>query len=385
MRKALTYILALMLMACSSSSEEPKSPQEEEQQQPMLSLYVYAPEHPMLTRGNIGETTASELESKVTRLQIWVFEHSNGEFVAYCEPTSTDNLNGAKGGDVYQVPISRDFAARRPRVDVYVLANVTEANTGKVYNKETRLAELRAARLDDNHFGSSPQTIEVPSDGLPMSGVLLNQPISGETPILRIGTDYSEMATVRLVRMVSKMQFVFAALTGSQVTITGVSIDANQLASVEYMFLNGPYTGRNYNIFSYVEDPVTLRSSELPFIVNEVADPLEYIFVDGVEDAQDYEDRINKAITATSGEKLSSMGPYYLHESDNRLTGKVSYKVGDGDVTTASFEMAEAGDFSRNHTWLVYAYYGDAVLQFNIVDVNGWTDKDAKNHDVYNW
>ena len=380
MRKALTYILTLMLMACSSSSEEPKSPQED--QQPVLSLYVYAPEHPMMTRGNIGETTASEQESKVTRLQIWVFEHSDGKFVAYYEPTSTDNLNGVKGGDVYQVPVSRDFATRRPRVDVYVLANVTETNTGKVYNKNTPLEDLKAAPLDDNHFGTSPLTIEVPSDGLPMSGVLLNQPITGESPVLRIGTDYSEMATVRLVRMVSKMHFVFGALSGSDVTITGVSIDANQLASVEYMFLEGPYTGRNSHIWSYVEAPVTLRSSGSPLSVNMVADPLEYIFVDGVEDAQDYEDRINNAV---SEKTLSSIGPFYLHESDKQLTGTINYKVNGNDMDPVKFVMAEEGDFSRNHTWLVYAYYGDAVLEFNIVDVNSWTDKDVRNHDVYNW
>ena len=78
------------------------------------------------------------------------------------------------------------------------------------------------------------------------------------------------------------------------------------------------------------------------------------------------------------------MGPYYLHESDKKLKGKVTYTVGESEMT-APFEMADAGDFSRNHTWLVYAYYGDAVLEFNLVDVNSWQDKDVRNHDVYNW
>ena len=63
----------------------------------------------------------------------------------------------------------------------------------------------------------------------------------------------------------------------------------------------------------------------------------------------------------------------------------MKYKVGNGDEKTAEFKMAEAGDFSRNHTWLIYAYYGDAVLNFNVVYVNSWTDRDVRNHDVYNW
>lgn len=380
MRKVLTYIMALMLMACSSSGEVEKTPQEEEPT--MLSFYVYAPEHPLLTRANAGESDASKEESEVKRLQIWVFENGTDKLVAYYEPNSTASLNGTSGGDVYQVPVSRDFANRRPRVDVYVLANGTEANMGKVYNKNTPLDDLKAAPLNNDHFGTDPLTTSVPADRLPMSGVLLNQPVSGEKPILRIGTNYSEMATVRLVRAVSKVQFVFGAMQGSNLQIKGITIDENMIPGVEYLFLEGPYTGRNTHIWetSYLGTSVSLFQSTLG--VPEVTDPLEYIFIDGVESAQEYEKRIN---TAVIGKKLSSAGPYYLHESDKQLTGKVSYSVNGVDMTPAPFSMAEAGDFSRNHTWLVYAYYGNAVLEFNVVDVNSWTDRDVRDHDVYNW
>ena len=380
MRKALTYILALMLMACSSSSSEVEKTPQEEEQQTMLSFYVYAPEHPILTRANAGESEASEAESKVNSLQIWVFEHNDGNLVAYYEPTSTANLNGTKSGDVYQVPVSRDFVNRRPRVDVYVLANVTLNTHDKKYDKSTSRQDLQEAVLGNDHFGSYPLSTTVPADGLPMSGLLLNQPVSGEKPVLRIGTDYSEMATVRLVRMVSKMHFVFSALKNSNVQITKITINKNLLASEEYLFLNEPYTGRNSHIFSYLSNDVALLSSATQ--VREVDDPLKYIFVDGVESAQEYESRI---LTAISSEKITSVGPFYLHESDKQLTGAVTYKVGNGEDKTATFSMTEAGDFSRNHTWLIYAYYGDAMLEFNMVDVNGWTDKEVRNHDVYNW
>lgn len=381
MRKALTFILALMLMACSKSSDETEKVPQGEEKQPMLSFYVYAPEHPMLTRASVGDVNPIGEEAKVDSLQIWVFETANGKLVAYYEPQSADisKLNNDEG-NVYQVPVTHDFANRRPRVDVFVLANATNSTAG---SNATR-AELEAALLSTS-FGCDKLVKTVPSAGLPMSGVLKNQPITGEKPVLRIGTDFSEMATVRLARAVSKLRFVFSALTGSDLKITGITIDAGDapMTNEEYLFLNEPYNGRNCNIKSYL-------SSAVPFIsatgssltVKEVAEPLEYTFIDGMEDAQDYETRICAAINAGT---LTSWGPFYLPESDKKLTGTVKYTVGGGTEATADFKMAEEGDFTRNHSWLVYAYYGDAVLQFNLVNVNSWTDKEVRNHDVYNW
>ncbi len=379
MRKVLTYLMTLMLMACSSSGEVEKTPQEEEPT--MLSFYVYAPEHPLLTRATVGDVDPIGYEAQVNSLQIWVFETANGKLVAYYEPKSSDieKLNTGEG-DVYQVPVSRSFADRRPRVDVLVLANVTENTHGKKYDKNTSREELQKAVLDNNHFGTDPLNNKVPDDGLPMSGVLLNQPVTGEKPVLRIGTDYSEMATVRLVRMVSKLRFVFSSLTGSNVQITGITIDAGLMASEEFLFLNGPYTGRNFRVSQYLDYDAILLASAVG--VKGTTNPLDFIFIEGVESPQEYESRIN---TAVAESKATSIGPYYLHESGKMITGKVKYKVGNGDEKTAEFKMAEAGDFSRNHTWLIYAYYGDAVLNFNRVDVNSWTDRDVRNHDVYNW
>lgn len=380
MRKALTFILALMLMACSKSSDETEKVPQGEEKQPMLSFYVYAPEHPMLTRASVGDVNPIGEEAKVNSLQIWVFETANGKLVAYYEPQSADisKLNNDEG-NVYQVPVTHDFADRRPRVDVFVLANATNSTAG---SNATR-AELEAALLSKTVFGYETLARTVPEAGLPMSGVLKNQPITGEKPVLRIGTDFSAMATVRLARAVSKLRFVFSALTGSNLAITGITIDAGLMTDEEYLFLNEPYNGRNCNIKSYL-------SSAVPFIsatgssltVKEVAEPLEYTFIDGMEDAQDYETRICAAIDAGT---LTSWGPFYLPESDKKLTGTVTYTVGGSDPVTAKFEMADAGDFTRNHTWIVYAYYGDAVLQFNLVNVNSWTDKEVRNHDVYNW
>jgi len=392
MRKALTFILALMLMACSSSSDEvEKTPSQEEEKQPMLSFYVYAPEHPLLTRATVGDVNPIGEEAQVNSLQIWVFETANGKLVAYYEPQSADDISKLNNdeGNVYQVPVTHDFANRRPRVDVFVLANATNSTAG---SNATR-AELEAALLSKTVFGYETLARTVPEAGLPMSGVLKDQPVTGEKPVLRIGTDFSAMATVRLVRAVSKLRFVFSALTGSNLAITGITIDAGLMTDEEYLFLNEPYNGSNYHIKSYLSSAVPfISATESPLAVKEVTDPLEYIFIDGVEDAQYYEKRICEAIDKGT---LTSWGPFYLPESDKKLTGTITYTVGGSEMPPAEFKMtdegdsdegdSDAGDFTRNHTWLVYAYYGDAVLQFNLVKINNWSDKDVRNHDVYNW
>ena len=78
-------------------------------------------------------------------------------------------------------------------------------------------------------------------------------------------------------------------------------------------------------------------------------------------------------------------GPIYLRESDKQLKGTITYTIGTGDPQTTDFAMQQAGDFMRNHTWIVYAYYaGSGNLQVESIYVKEWTTKEI-NHDIYNW
>ena len=107
-----------------------------------------------------------------------------------------------------------------------------------------------------------------------------------------------------------------------------------------------------------------------------VKNPTKYIY-DG-QKAQEYEDSIDKA-------GLTVIGPFYLHESDKRLKGTITYHIGNNAAVRATFQMAEAGDFMRNHTWIVYAYHaGGGFLQMNALYVKDWINK-IENHEVYNW
>lgn len=378
----LCLLLTLLLPACSFS---PHDDCEDEAAQTKLSIYVYAPEHPLMTRANEGNTDATEAEARVNSLQVWVFEHATGSLVAYYSPASTESLNGGDG-ETYQVGVSDDFAERRPHVDVYVVANVTTTSSGQQFDELTTRDELDAAVLTGSYYGlgAGMLTTAVPEGGLPMTGVLKDQPVTGERPVLRIGESYADMATVKLVRAVSKLRFVFCRVSGddtSSLHIDGITLNANQMPESEYLFLAGPYTGRNTRIGSYMTSAAALLPEAITRVGDDI-DPTEYIFREGIESPQEYEERIDAAVSAG---KLSAVGAYYLRESDKQLEGRISYSVAGAAKPDAVYRMADAGDFSRNHTWLVYAYYGSSMLELNVVSVNDWTDNEETGYDPHNW
>ena len=363
--------IAVLCAGCSSHDDP-----EEEPQQPVLTIYVYAPEHPVMTRGDVGDVDATAGESAISSLQLWVFTHDTGDLVGYLSP-SPSTLN-TQQADTYLMEVSTAFSDNRPNVDIYVLANASSSGLRQNSSKATIEAALMPNGTTDD-FGISPLTTSVPTGGLPMSGVLRNQPVIGENPVLRIGTQ-EEMATVQLLRTVSKLRFVFACSNESTetVSIDGISLDAGMIPTEEYLFLTND--GNDYHIGdTYVETAAMLSTGIV--MPASCSDPLLYTYTAGT-DVQDYEDLIAGGVTVGD---LSQVGPYYLRESDKRLSGTISYTI-DGETKQATFEMESAGDFSRNHTWIVYGYFsgGNSSLELNSIFVKDWTDVNM-NHELYNW
>ncbi len=356
----------LLAVACSSSDESG------EQQPTTLTVYVYSPEHPMLIRSDVGNVNASFDESKITRLQIWVFTNGTHEKVAYLDTKETSQLNVGEGA-VYQLPVSDAFAQSKPDVDVYVLANIpTEgyASDSKLDGNSTRDAIL-SATIPENHFGLASPTTQVPDAGLPMAGALTSQPVIGEAPVLRVGTS-SNIATVRLERAVSKVRFVFANTDGEpELKIKDIKLNAEMILNTEYLIQQIRMPETDWN----VETPLW-TATQTEDIVVKVANPTIYIY--GGQEAQVYENLIDQS-------ELTKIGPFYLRESDKKLSGTITYQIGESADQTGTFEMDAAGDFRRNHTWIVYAYHaGGGFLQMEAIYVKEWTIK-PKNHEVYNW
>ena len=352
----------LLAVGCSSSesTEQPKPT--------MLTIYVYSPEHPILTRADVGRIEASTEERAIKSLKIWVFNVNTGEKV--CDYTLAENeltmLNSSENGR-YQIPVSDDFAQKKPDVDVFVAANVPE----NIYNIGTREELLNATVTD---FGLSEKIMVVPDAGLPMSGMLRSQPVVGDAPVLRIGTE-RELAVVPLVRAVSKLRFVFATTTNAAtLKITGITLQSDKIPTTEYLFRQ--------------DKPMTYPDAGVATLFNgneqaaDNPDPTAYIYAG--QAAQEYESLINDGISQSKRE-LTEIGPYYLRESDRKLEGQIKYILGNGAEQTSSFSMERAGDFLRNHSWIVYAYHtGGLFLELNTVYVKTWTTKEM-NHDVYNW
>lgn len=375
-------VVMLVLCACSGGSSEPEV--EVKKQPTMLDIYVYAPDNPAITRSDNGSVAASDNEKKISSLHIWVFRHSDGTLMGYLNPdvSSLSSTGNAK----YQMLVPDEFVTTKPNVDVYVMANVTAAKCNlSALDQSVSRSQLEGILIgyknaSDDYYGLTELVKAAPAEGLPMSGVLKNQPVYGEAPVLRIGTS-ENIAKLQLVRAVSKMRFIFSKFNNDtrEYTLTSIILKGSTMPKQEYLFLDGAYPTYRYKVGSEVE------SGDLPLISNQLTDiksckdPSVYAYVSG--DGQEYENTINTAVTE---EKVSDLGRFYLRESDKKLTGTINYTVG-GGAKTATFSMKTEGDFSRNHTWIVYAYFMNGnLLNVNMVDVKSWTPYPGSG-EVYNW
>ena len=373
----LCSILTVLCAACSSGDEG----EEVSHKQVKLAIYVYAPEQAAAkknaapTRANVGEVDDITTEGTIKSLQIWIYESESGNYVGYFNTEDVVALNNGQG-TTYQLPVSDEFAAAKPNVNVYVMANVTTANcgVGTLDKETTRTDLLDGAKIANGYFGLEQNTRSIPPAGLPFAGKLTAQPVVGDAPTLRIGT-LSAVSTVQLTRAVSKMRFVFAKTTGQPtVNITSIKMNAAMIPDEEYLFKT-PVS------MSYNTEEKELLSKAISDIA-ETADPTQYLYLG--QEAQAYEDLINEAASKATPE-VTVDGPIYLRESDKQLACTITYKIGTAEPQTVDFAMQQAGDFSRNHTWIVYAYYaGAGKLQVESLYVKDWSTKEV-NHNFYNW
>lgn len=381
----------------------------EEPEECYLTIYVYTPSAPIVTRADVGYQTAiSPEETAVNKLQLWVYKHDSGERVGYLEE---ENVTFTGESSVFRVLVSPEFADHPEHVDVYALANVVESNTGLAFTRQTTRTELETAVLEGRYFGTSAGNLvqTVPAAGLPMSGLLKDKAIEGTFPALRIVNEGS-MATVSLVRMVSKIRFLLCRANhpddrNKQLSaITSIQLEGSQIAQQEYVMLTEPHDKSINPANSLADNRMHLRSG---YYVSEAANfgslqaadipvsanPAWWLYNESQHGtAAQYATLLENALAAEPKE-LKEFGLTYLRESDRRLQGTISYRVvSDDDVSapdrTAVFEMDRAGDFTRNHSWTILVLFeGGRVRTVNIVDigVRNWYTIDVEKHEVYNW
>ena len=396
----LLSLLLLCLSACSTSEEDQPTiiPTEtidhgNKQQKTLMYIYVYAPQVAVPTRAYTGDVDPINNEAKVYSLQIWVFTHDSNKLIGYFSPTETSELNKPGGYEVLQLTIDEDYAqteeASREHVDVYVLANVKEENCHLTLDHTATRVELEAAVLahgTQDAFGLTAPVMTVPENlGLPMSGVLRDQPVTGMAPVLRLDNG-GQRAQVSLIRTVSKLRFAFANQTGNEaLVINSIKLNTTMIPEEQYLFMadGAPYDRTTCHIKTESGYNTTTPEllAEAIDDVPAIDQPVNYAWGnDETLTPQQYETMLDDA--AAAGNLTQQL--YYLRESDKQLQGEIKYQIGSGEEQTATFRMVDDGGFSRNHIWTVYAYQAQARLHVVVVNIAPWTTTE-KNYDFYNW
>ena len=367
---ATVFIVMLSGTACVREVIQPEDPQL------MVSLYIPGS---TMTRAFSGTVSPLEEEQKITSLQIWAFLSEDGTFISYKSIGSQVGETGLPNSTISRVgmPLTPEMfylltGSSHPRVDVYALANASSALNFPPTGTTTR-DDLDNLILEK--FGSTNLTTVVPSTGLPMSGVIKNANVEGGYPVLNI-------STLKLIRNVSKIRFVFcqqgipatdttsAVIANNECAIVGVSFDGTaggkdcQIGASERIF-----TTESIDLGDPKEyTPLSASISGAPLIPNNklsvVVDPEELFFRGAgydTETSEQYESRLDEAIS-----KESQIGPIYLRETDKTISGTISYRTSaDGAIQTAPFAM-ETGGFPRNHTWIVYACFIEETMKLRL-------------------
>ena len=337
---------------------------------PVLNIYVYGPSDPIQTRS----VSPVEGEKKVNTLQIWVYRSSDGSEIGTLS-LSGDELDGLNQTDkgYYSMAVPADFAASPTAVDVYVMANVTNANCNQTFDRNITREVIDLASFGGGYY-QYPVT-GISPDGLPMSGVIRNRDITVHDDVLHLSG-----ANLQLLRTVSKIRFVFSSSQqdNDNVYIDEVTLNGGVLPQMEYFFLNGG----SYRVGTYhVADEKTMVTFSGTEAIKKNEDPLQYVYAGG--DEQAYETLIDQAAESN---KVTVAPIVYVRESDLPLKGTIKYHVDNEEAKKrqAPFSM-QAQHFPRNHTWIVYAFYGSSSMEVNTVLVNDWENGGTGSHDLYNW
>ena len=378
-------LLPVLLMLCVSCSDD-------EEVVPKLNIYVYAPDRAAITR---GEITPTEKEAPIYNLQIWVFRSSDpSKLVASLTLTTEEELKGLneQKSASYSIALrkeERSFADHPEPVDIYVLANVLNNNGTNYFETINTGADIEKAVFDGGHFfnfliPSAYQAATTVPDGkgIPLSGVARGKSVIDRDNVLHVND-----ANLKLTRTVSKIRFVASSLDATDIDpifIEEINLNPNLMYKKERFFLDDDHPSYWVEGTPF-EKKVLLVRGDRNNPVAMIDDPVKYAYSSSMSD-EDYEKLINKGV---SDGKLTEFGPVYLPESDKRLSGTITFRIGGANrqTLTAPFSMT-TGNFHRNQTWIVYAYYiGSSKLVVNSVQVVDWEDTAPlpEDHKVPNW
>jgi len=309
---------------------------------PFLGIDVALPLTAAPVKSNEGEAPASADENLLKSLLIWVFNHRTKAKVASLNVPVADFPTG---GIVrrYMLQVPKTFSSDCSSVDVFVLAN--GASVGCTLNENSSWDAVYGAFFGDPYYGvANPVTTVDPTKGLPMTATGLDLPIRGEDPAFSV-------SSLMLTRAVSKLRYVFCKQEGDErnLQITKVVLNGNQIPINEYLFAENDYRINEED--GYVSSNFTF-TPPAAFEIFANARPEDLVY--SGQSPASYQSLLDQAI---ADHVLTDGGTYYFRESDKQLTGWVYYSVDGVEQRPREFKMNAPGDFARNRTWTVYAYF----------------------------
>ncbi len=386
----LLLTMLLCLSACSSGDDEANNGNQTKVPT-KLYIYLYTPQTESSTRAYDGDVNPIAYENSIYKLQIWVFTHDSHTLIGYYAPEESPGLSAQHPYELIQLTIDETYAeteaGSREHVDVYVAANISNSNCNVELDEKMTQAQLEAALMQKttaDPFGvTSPVSVVPTNVGLPMTGVLRDQPVTGTAPVLRLDDGNEGIATVLLIRTISKIRFAFSRQTGSEtLRINSIKLNGSMIPMAEYLFMTeaAPYNRKTCHIKTEsgydTTSPELLSEALEDVAVND--NPVQYAWTE--EQAPIYYERLlDDAPASNLTQRL-----YYLRESDKMLQGEIKYKIGNEEEKTATFKMVDTGGFSRNHVWTVYVYTAQARIQVVVAETAPWTQTEV-NYEFYNW
>lgn len=345
------FALLLVLPGCRREVLSNPSPDA-----PTLEIAI---QFPYVPATKAGELAATALENKIHSLAIWVFRSEDHTPVG--EPLIlTDESRFPPSGGIgrYRFNVDWNFVNTHPDVDVFVLANA--ASIGCTLDAASNYDAVSAASFgyvsdEDDCFGTHAYTTTVdPEKGLPMSGMKTHVKVYGSAPRMKVDP-------VTLVRAVSRLRMVLCRTATDdiaqedEVSVSGITFYKEQIPLREYVFTEAatgiipPYTPADFSFAG----PAEIKRNSVPE---------NLIYVNQDPDA--YQQMLDQASAAGT---LTDLGYVYLRESDKRIFGRVDYTI-NGKVRSREFAMSAPGDFARNHTWTLFAYFmSGRNLQISLV------------------
>lgn len=384
------WIAFQAVVLCTACRQDPNSDEGGESiKQPSLSIGIQIPG----STQSKADLAGVDPENAINNLIIWVFRNDDKNPV-WGEPMKLTSDQLPEPGNIgwYSYKVSWGFITERPDVDVFAVANVetigrTLDELAAINDYETVSKLAFGVDATNDFFGitqpvrKSYEELNNPTTQgfLPMSGMRTGMKVTGSGQQLKV-------ESLQIKRAVSRIRMVFCKTAtddpdADKVKINGITLYDDLFPLKEYVFTENATgivrTEGNPDDDNYVGSPYSVPASDLALLTNETIKshpyPESLVYIN--QNPQEYQTKLDEAAHPAdpANATLTDLGYFYFRESDRVLRGRIDYGIQrsidqDYQPRLREFSMALPGDFARNHTWTLFAYFmSGRNLQFSLV------------------